>query len=290
MILEQGRPLFKVVALLSFWDEPDEWLTNLCHSLKGVASHLVALDGRYSRFPSEHNESPSSNYQALRTACSETGIELALVSGGVYEGDEVEKRSHLFQLGETVTTEDDWYLVIDGDTYIESAPEELRLEGDCADVLLKRGDQVQCEDFRAFFRAIRGLRCDGNHYTYRAGDKLLWADPHNAKDLSPSMTSGVVFQHLEGQRSEERRYQAGVYYNQRHLDQTEYGTCQLCDNAQAVLKVPDNWYWRGEQLCAKWYESCEPCAQRTAGGVTGKLLGLGASQEAADLVVQQLFA
>lgn len=288
----------KVVGALSWFDEPDQWLRNLPVTLKGVCTHLVALDGRYSRFPSEHDESPSGNYEALRAGCDAAGLELTLVNGGVYQGDEIEKRNHLFELVEEQTTTSDWMFVIDGDTFVQHAPkrrhlhtllsETDRLSGTCR---LMDGTQVQAEDLRMFHRCLRGIRCDGNHYTYRAGDgTLLWGDPAHADEIVPAVATGVVCQHWNRKRPADRTAQAKEYYNRRHLDRTEYGQCQFCHSADAVLKVPTEWYIVGDEARAKWFEACERCAVSCGDSVRGELAALGASPEVAELVLQQLYA
>lgn len=286
----------KVVGCLSFFDENPVWLRNLPVTLKKTGvSHLVALDGRYSLFPSEHDRSPSEQIEALQIGCATSGVELTLEQGGPYEGNEVEKRSGLFQLAETVTSGDDWYMVIDADTYVQKADKKLveKLADstlNVATVRLMDGTSVQCDEFRALFRALRGLRCDTNHYTYRAGDHLLWADPAREHLIDPSFHTDVVFQHLNRKRDPARTQAAKAYYKQRQAHLIEYGACQFCDEADAVLKVPAEWYWAKDQLRARWYESCRSCALEKARGLPQEFVGLGASREAAQKVLAELFA
>lgn len=294
---ERDRVLVKVVALLAWFDENPVWLRNLPATLKKQKiTHLVALDGRYSRFPSDYDESPLEQVEALQIGCQLHGVELLFEQGGPYEGDEVEKRTRLFALAESVTSEDDWYMVIDADTYIAKPDKQLHdklanTSCDAAYVRLMQGTECQAEDFRAFFRAKRGLHCDTNHYTYRAGDgTLLWADPAREDNLSPAEPTNVVFQHLNPKRDPDRTARAGVYYRRRQEDLTEYGDCQYCGEVQAVLKVPDQWYWKGSQLRAKWFESCRSCATTRARDLPRQFVELGASRAAAEKVLTELFA
>lgn len=291
---QEGRTL-RVVGILSWFDEPDEWLEQLPITLKGVVTHLVALDGRYSRFPADHDRSPQSNYDALERGCERAGIYLETHHAGPYENDEVEKRSLHFQLAERLTTEDDWYMIIDGDMYAQTLKPHstLRLLSKTdklvAAACLVEDGKVQCEGFPTFFKALRGLHCDTNHYTYRAGDLLLRGDAKS--DVVPYVQSPVVLGHFNKKRPKERTASAEEYYKQRQADKTEYGVCQYCEEQQACLKVPDQWYWGpNEDLRAKWFEACDRCAVTRGDGLAGELARLGARPELAATIIEQLYA
>lgn len=286
----------KVVAILCWFDEPSEWLEKLPLSLKGVATHLVALDGRYSRFPSERDESPQENYTALQNGCERAGIELLLDRGRVYEGDEVEKRTHSFQLAETLTSPDDWYMIIDGDMYAHTlkphATNRLLRSTDkhVAAARLVEDGKVQCEGFPTFFRAHRGLRCDTNHYTYVTDSGLILRGDAKA-DVVPFVQSPVILHHFNKKRPKERAALAERYYKLRQEDRTEYGDCQYCGVVKAGLKVPDEWYWGPEgDLRARWFEACERCAVTRGDGLAGELAALGADSGLADQIIEQLYA
>lgn len=288
----------RFVALLSFYDEPDQWLRNLPVSLKKIGvTHMVALDGAYARFPGGKAESPKSNHEALETGCKAAGIELLLaVPKEPWPGDEIQKRTDLFRLGETATTEDDWYIVIDGDTFVEKSPKRRNIlsllestDKNVAEVRLMRGTELQCSDFRTIYRALRGLHCDGNHYTYRAGDgRLLWGAYSKRNEMEPAFHTGIVLQHMEGKRPKKRQDAAKDYYAARDRDLTEYGPCEYCGD-QATLKVPDEWYWDEDKLKASWFESCAKCAITKGDKLKDTIVGLGAKPEAADLILEELW-
>jgi hypothetical protein len=93
-----------LTALCSFFDEQPETLHRMIASLpKAGITHLVALDGRYALFPSSRNQSrthhkPSRTPQRRAQASPNAAATRPPVQGG-----EIEKRTHLFELGETVT-------------------------------------------------------------------------------------------------------------------------------------------------------------------------------------------
>lgn len=286
----------RVVAILVWFDEPSEWLEKLPASLKGVATHMVALDGRYSRFPSELNRSPKENYDALRRGCYAAGIELLIDRGRVYEGDEVEKRTESFQIAEAITSPDDWYMIIDGDMYAHTlkphATNRLLRSTDkhVAAARLVEDGLIQCEGFPTFFRAHRGLRCHVNHYTYVTDSGLILRGDAKA-DVVPFVQSPVVLHHFNKKRPRERTALAEKYYKQRQADRTEYGDCQYCGEQQASLKVPDEWYWGPNQdLRARWFEACERCAVTRGDGLAGELQRLGADPGLAGQIIEQLYA
>lgn len=127
-----------IVGLLSWYEEDPAWLAEMIASLPAAGiSHLIALDGAYALFPGASPTSDPSNVHAIQAACTAAGITYSIHQPvEVWEGNEVEKRSALFELAEQSTTEDDWYFVMDADETITSVPDDFvaRLEQSNLDV------------------------------------------------------------------------------------------------------------------------------------------------------------
>ena len=125
-------------ALISWYDEPDEWLQRAILSIAPLVDHVIALDGRYRRFqPEAPASSPRSNREAIRQACHAAGVELTMPEAQVWP-TQCEKRTEMFRLAEqagVVNTAEqrngDWLLVIDADEYaihLDAAPLRHALE------------------------------------------------------------------------------------------------------------------------------------------------------------------
>lgn len=212
----------RIVALLSFYDEPLEFLHRLITSLPTVGvTHLVALDGKYDWYPAEHDTSPIEQHTAIEQASHDTGLDLSLHVHGTWPG-EIEKRTHLFQMGERVTTPNDWYLIVDGDEQYTHAPPTLRDE--LADTIFDVAQATMLErttpgsdtwtgtPFPKFFRAIRGLHVTANHYTYRTPDRrYLWGNARTTR-LEPRIPVDVTVKHFKHERPVRRRTAAMAGY------------------------------------------------------------------------------
>lgn len=234
----------RLVALLSWYEEDPRWLTEMVDSLpKAGVDHLIALDGAYALFPGATPQSHPSNAVAIAKACDRYGItHTILAPEEVWEGNEVEKRSALFELGEQVTTEDDWYIVMDADELILDAP---NLKGqlaatDCdvargifneerGDPLVLVGKPRNKDHFpiRMMFRAIRGLRVKHNHWTYVTPDgRKLWGQ--NKRKLAPALDTDLQILHRTELRETARRVDQHHYYETRDEAKVEIGPCDYC--------------------------------------------------------------
>lgn len=218
----------KLVGLLSFFDEPEHFLHRTISTLPiaGV-THLVALDGRYARYPAAYDTSPSEQHEAIEQSCATAGISLHLHVHGVWDGDEIEKRTALFAIGETITSPQDWYYVVDGDEEIIHAPDDLhaQLQHSVFDVAQVYLDQANPDPgFPKFFRAARGLHCHGNHYTYRTGDgRYLWGNGRTTR-LEARLPLNMTVKHHEHARSPARRTARLGYYTTRDREHAETHT------------------------------------------------------------------
>lgn len=211
----------KLAALLSFYDEQPHHLHRAITSLPiAHVTHLVVLDGAYAAFPGAKGQSPHEQVQAIETACSEAMLNLTLEQpSGPWAGNEMQKRTALFALAETVTDTDDWLLIIDADEQVITAPDNLheRLNAtkrDVAEITFEHPGETRM--MPRLFRAIRGVTVQGNHYGYRTPDgRNLWGDT----DLEPvKPIHDMTIRHHYKERDPQRRVQRVAYYQRRaHL-------------------------------------------------------------------------
>ena len=227
--------------------------------------HLVALDGAYALFPNAKAESPASNYQALEQACRTHGIGLtATAPMEPWPGNETQKRTALFQLAEQHTSPQDWYLVIDGDEAIRTAPPDLHTQleqtpFDVAEVIFierKKSGTVQRFPIPILFRAQRGIEVVGNHYTYRTRDgRFLWGNARSKRLAPRHPLHDLEVDHFTRQRERARRANARRYYRLRDAQRVEAGQCDRC-TATATTTMHTNWRPVAEGLVADWTELC----------------------------------
>ena len=179
----------KIVGLLSWYEEPASWLAETVASAAKLCDHLIAVDGPYAEFPFALTKPASGTEQAemILHAAAGAGMGCTIhASRKPWWGNEVEKRSFMFDLAMTITTSDDWLLVIDADEVLSQVPGDTRelldkSEADVAEVQIwQRGDQDTVFGARRFFRALRGMRYRDCHYVVTAptdsGVKILSGD------------------------------------------------------------------------------------------------------------------
>lgn len=215
-----------IAALLSWYDEPPAALEAMIASLTLIpVDRLIAVDGAYALYPDGRRRSSSEEYRAIIHGCRHHGIDLTLhTPATVWAGNETEKRDRLFELAEQVTSPDDWLMVIDADEEVLEAPDvPARLAAspfDVAGVTLREPGHplgtVVFDTFPMFFRAIRGIRCHQDHFTYQTPDgRNLWGDAKRAR-LEPRLDlAGVVVEHRKQLRHPDRREAALTYYRTR---------------------------------------------------------------------------
>lgn len=215
----------KVIGLLSWYEEPVSWLAETVASTARLCDHLVAVDGPYAAFPFAQTKPASGTEQAdiiLHTAAG-TGMGCTLhASRQPWWGNEVEKRSFMFDQAFTMTTEDDWLFVIDADEILTHIPDDIRerlakLDADVAEVRLwVRGDQDDGFTARRFFRALRGMKYDGAHYVVTApsgtGVKVLSGDPDRQRLEPAAELFDVRMEHRSSQRTALRNGFKAQYY------------------------------------------------------------------------------
>jgi hypothetical protein len=216
-----------IVALLSWYDEPPDALRAMIASLTLVGvDRLIALDGAYALYPDAKRRSSSMEYRAIIDATMHHGIDLTIhTPAKVWAGNETEKRNRLFELGEQFTGPEDWYMVVDADEEILKAPDDVparlaRSPFDVAAVTLREPGHplgtIVFDTFPMFFRAVRGLRCHRDHFTYRTPDgRNLWGDAKRARIEPRWDLTDVLVEHRNQLRHPDRRRAALDYYRTR---------------------------------------------------------------------------
>lgn len=219
-----ARQHARIIALLSWYDEPTEWLDRCIASLGKIpVDHLIALDGSYDLYNDEP-ESPREQYHAIRLACARDRLSFE-IHGRDWTGNEIEKRNRLFELAEDAANPGDWYMVIDADEYVVSVDKDPhdhleRTPFHVAAVTLDEPGHpmgtIRYATFPMFFRAIPGLRCVGDHFTYTAPDgRKLWGDAKRARLEPRADLTGIVVEHANQLRHPDRRRAAMDYYRAR---------------------------------------------------------------------------
>jgi hypothetical protein len=267
----------KIYGLLSFYDEP---VADLAACIVGLhdasVDHVVAVDGAYALYPDGKQASDPNQHAAIHLACRQLGLGCTLhVPNETWAGNEVQKRTFLFQLAWTVAEEGDWFWVMDADQVITRCPDDLKdrleqTEHDTAeveflDVVAQRAKQKDWPErftVRNLFRA-QSIRLEKNHITYVADDgRMLWGYDGQGK-LEPhlDLSEVVEVEHRPDRRPLERQQAKLTYYAQRDASLVERGDCSLCD-APSVALVPTRWRWSDIGPVAEWAEACAPCAEK----------------------------
>lgn len=252
----------RVVAIMSWYDEPDEVLAEAVRSLAGLADHLICLDGRYALFHGPTN-SPATNYLTITRAALDAGLSVQVESASEPwdgpHGGEVAKRNRLFELAEAATSPTDWLLSWDADFVLDrelSNPSVARavLEQTrklAADVwlfqdTLRRGGCFPDLRLRILFRALRGLRVEHTHWQYVAphpwqpGKKLRLWDMANRTVPSAPLYQHLFVHHVPDRRDQARDNRRWAYYmlrDNRRVEQPEIdpATPRLLGDAAPVV-------------------------------------------------------
>lgn len=215
----------KIIGLLSWYEEPVSWLAETVASAAKLCDHLIAVDGPYAEFPFAHTKPASGTDQAEIILHTAAGLGMGVTIHAPHQpwwGNEVEKRTAMFDLAMPFTTEDDWLLVFDADEILTDVPGDTRerlakLEADVAEVRLwVRGDQDDAFTARRFFRALRGMKYDGAHYVVTAptdtGVKVLSGDPDRQRLDPAAELFDVRLEHRSNQRTALRTAFKNQYY------------------------------------------------------------------------------
>lgn len=223
----------KIFGLLSWYEEPVSWLAETVASAAKLCDHLIAVDGPYAEFPFAHTKPASGTDQSEIILHTAAGLGMGVTIHAHHHpwwGNEVEKRTAMFDLAMPFTTADDWLLVIDADESLSHVPEDTRerlakLEQDVAEVRLwVRGDQDDAFTARRLFRALRGLKYDGAHYVVTAptenGVEVLSGDPDRQRLEPAAELFDVRMEHRANQRTALRNGFKQQYYAKFHEIET----------------------------------------------------------------------
>jgi hypothetical protein len=241
----------RIIGLLSWFDESPARLAACVASMGRFCDHVVALDGRYAQYPDARNRSGTAEYAAIIDAAHAAGVGITVCDGGVY-ADEMEKRTHLFQIGAThATTFQDWFFVLDADEMVAEAIhregvhlvlDRIAAEGcDVAPVTFwEKADPAANEQVEAasrdialeyryetpsprFWRVLRDMRVVGYHYNYigenEAGSTVeLWGNDRTVvkrADWSQELMPLVTIENRNRMRAKVRDQSRQAYYDVR---------------------------------------------------------------------------
>jgi hypothetical protein len=210
----------KLIALLSFFDERPDWLSATVASVAKCCDHVVAVDGAYSMFPQARPHCGDVQMGAVVATAQQLGLGVSYYAPQRPWNGEVEKRNHLFRLGNVIAEpEVDWFMIIDADMLVETVPSNLNA------VLSETLDDVGTywirEDFeggsgrypaRFLFRAGPDLQVTRTHFGYRRGDTYLWETGG-----LPACQTDLVLEHRRFARHPDRGARADEYYRRRDV-------------------------------------------------------------------------
>lgn len=224
-----------LVAMMSFYDEPEERLQNCVFDLSDLGvTTIVAVDGAYSNLPGGKARSPFNQVDALLTAVEVVDLNVVLYQPSTtWEGDEVAKRQFMLNLAWSVVGVVDyrrgphspWFVVWDCDYELEdTGPQAARVRAALADTSLDVAEVAFSESsnddgwhpMRMFMRA-GAIKMAGNHHTYelpngRLSQILSRPVPNMAEALD---MRAVRVRHRVHDRDPERRRRQAEYYERR---------------------------------------------------------------------------
>lgn len=224
----------RLIGLLSFFDEQPAFLERAIRSYHELGiTHLAVLDGPYALFPhGSQTHSSEEEYDTIARVCGELELPLAVDTGRVWDGNEIEKRTALFDLGERHIDDPgrDRYVVIDADEHAVSTIPAAELRQQLLELrqyptitlrirTIQDTGLPQRDDpgfaLPKIFAAIPGLHCVDNHFTYRAPDgRLFWASKRK-RQVPTEHLFGVEIHHYTRHRDPARHNRAGAYYQAR---------------------------------------------------------------------------
>jgi len=286
----------RLIGLLSWYTENPAWLAACINGLaKQGVDHVIAVDGAYFLYPDGKNRSPSLEHQVITEACHANGMGLTIhTPADTWRGNEVEKRAFMFRLGLAVAEpHTDWFLVMDADSVITQPDPNLKTllsetDLDAGEIMLyehTRQDTPEALQFnvppvhqqsiRSLFRALPGLTVKGNHYTYVAGDKVLWGQL-GPDVVQPLNCLHVKMLHRNAHRSVSRNADRKAYYELRDTLGVEKSECVRCQTRKATRAVSVNPEPVGEASVSMSREMlCDVCAPKATKQTRRQLRDLG---------------
>ena len=209
----------RVVAVLSWYDEPVDWLRE-CVASARFCDHLIAVDGPYAAFPgaSAKPSSPPDQSDAIRGAWPSSAVH---TEAEPWDG-EVAKRDYMFRLA--VSEGADWIFVIDADEVVTDYPDDLRgclaaTPRHVAEATLMYemtpGWPLVPSQVRRLFRVLPDLGYRDAHSRVVArvdGRRVTLTDPDLSVCESAEVIEGLRMRHRSHERSQDRQSRKADYY------------------------------------------------------------------------------
>jgi hypothetical protein len=271
-------------ALLAYYDEPCASLAACIASLTHAGvDHIIASDGAYALYPDARPSSPPNQAAVIHETARTLGLACTIhTPSTVWIGNEVEKRTSLFNIAHALSTPGDWWFVIDADEVILSAPKNLKdqltnTDHHVAEATLTQGRDLNnpaAQHFnwprqgqhpmRMLFKA-QPIHCQVNHYTYVAGDgRILWSSDSALQEPALDIEDLIV-EHRDNQRALDRIQDKTTYYQRRDSIGIERGECdwQGCTE-QGTRNVARNFKPSSNRqgYVADLVEACDKHAKR----------------------------
>lgn len=218
-----------IATLINWYDERADWLKEAVTSVNLFSNQIIAVDGAYALFPDAKRESSLEQSEAIRDTARLLDMGCTIVTPPkLWADNEIEKRSTLFAVAEALTTENDWYFLLDSDEYVIGCPYtnlSLQLSHSTMNVanvnVWEKGAFYR--PYPKLFRALRGIRVVGNHWTYELPDgRRLWGHGHRDKVLEPAADFTMMRVFHRSDRAKVREEQAQKYYKKRDATHVEY--------------------------------------------------------------------
>lgn len=228
----------KITGLLAWYDESPIWLAAAVVGAAKLCDHIVAVDGAYRLYPGGRARSDPEQAEAILHAAYAAAIGCTIYRPDeVWEGNQIEKRTRMFELGRA--TKADWLFVFDADDLVTSVPADARdrleqTDEDVAVYTLWWTEDVERDSlkangarqfsyeheaatryFRGLFRSLPTLRVEDCHYHYLAeqhGETVHLRGHQDVHDLAPFLNlTDMRVQHRHPQRTRKRLETSAVY-------------------------------------------------------------------------------
>lgn len=210
----------KCVAVLIWYDEDHRLLYENVRSWGEIADAVVAVDGAFKGYPGGKPWSRPIQREHIEHAAASQGMELLTYCPDHLWAGHAEKRSFALKLAESITGPEDWYLLMDADEQlVEGTREDLEaIDLDAGAVRAELHDAGHVWQPR-LIRAVRGLRVEGLHYHYVAGDRTFWDYPGRKQEEWAD--TPFVLHHRRAERGPVRNAAAQAYYRHREQHRIE---------------------------------------------------------------------
>lgn len=266
-------------ALLCWYDEQPEHLARCLMGLKRLGvGRVTAVDGAYALYPDGRPASDPNQHAALVLAARQLGLELTLhIPTQPWAGNEVAKRTALFQLAHALADPGDWYCVMDTDMTPDAAtiPTDLharlqQTDRQVAEVTVRDIPAVHANQpnwpktfrFPMFYRA-QPITVKGNHHTYIGHDGTPLWDGGDGKggNTEPRLDlTDLTVDHWPHLRTPTRLDRKLHYYLKRDNAAGEHADCSC--GQPAPVKVETNWRITDIGPTADIRFACPRCAKR----------------------------